>query len=138
LHAYTLPRVRPNSLLKELPDLALLARVKSLDAKRVRAALDQTFTFRKTHDLPATRPNPPATWAAPYAATAAEDQLLWPTLSDVTAAARAFLDLVLADAPTRRGTKTAGSGDRDDRRGPRRRTEVRARKVLWPPWTPHR
>jgi hypothetical protein len=35
LHAYTLPRARPNSRLKDLPDLALLASVKSLDAKQV-------------------------------------------------------------------------------------------------------
>jgi len=40
LHAYTLPRARPNSRLKDLPDLALLAGVKPLDSKRVRAALD--------------------------------------------------------------------------------------------------
>jgi hypothetical protein len=96
LHAYTLPRARPNSRLKDLPDLALLASVKSLDAKRVRAALDQTFGFRKTHNLPAILPDPPSTWAAPYAAMAAEDQLDWPTLAEVTAAARAFLDPVLA------------------------------------------
>ena len=98
LHAYTLPRARPNSRLKDLPDLALLASVQSLGATRVRAALNQTFSFRKTHDLPATLPDPPATWAAPYAAMAAEDQLAWPTLADVTAAARAFLDPVLAGA----------------------------------------
>jgi len=95
LHAYTLPRARPNSRLKDLPDLALLAGVKPLESKRVRAALEQTFGFRKTHDLPATLPEPPATWAAPYAAMAAEDQLEWATLADVTAAARAFLDPVL-------------------------------------------
>lgn len=95
LHAYTLPRARPNSRLKDLPDLALLAGVKPLESKRVRAALEQTFGFRKTHDLPAALPEPPATWAAPYAALAAEDQLEWPTLTVVTAAARAFLDPVL-------------------------------------------
>ena len=95
LHAYTLPRARPNSRLKDLPDLALLAGVKPLESKRVRAALEQTFGFRKTHDLPAALPEPPATWAAPYAAMAAEDQLEWATLADVTAAARAFLDPVL-------------------------------------------
>jgi Nucleotidyl transferase AbiEii toxin, Type IV TA system len=98
LHAYTLPRVRPNSRLKDLPDLALLASVKALDAKRVRAALDQTFTFRKTHDLPTTLPDPPVTWTAPYAAMAAEDQLAWSSLSAVTAAARGFLDPVLVSA----------------------------------------
>jgi hypothetical protein len=95
LHAYTLPRARPNSRLKDLPDLALLAGVKPLESKRVRAALEQTFGFRKTHDLPAALPQPPAIWAAPYAAMAAEDQLEWATLADVTAAARAFLDPVL-------------------------------------------
>ena len=95
LHAYTLPRARPNSRLKDLPDLALLAGVKPLDSKRVRAALEQTFGFRKTHDLPTALPEPPATWAAPYAAMAAEDQLAWSTLTDVIAAARAFLDPVL-------------------------------------------
>jgi hypothetical protein len=95
LHAYTLPRARPNSRLKDLPDLALLAGVKPLESKRVRAALEQTFGFRKTHDLPAALPQPPATWAAPYAAMAAEDQLDWPTLAVVTAAACTFLDPVL-------------------------------------------
>ncbi len=98
LHAYTLPRARPNSRLKDLPDLALLASVKSLDAKRLRAALDQTFSFRKTHEVPPALPDPPETWAAPYAALAAEDELEWPALGDVVAAARAFLDPVLADA----------------------------------------
>lgn len=71
----TLPRSRPNSRLKDLPDLALLAGVRLLEAERVRAALEQTFGFRKTHDLPTTVPAPPASWAAPYAALAAEDQL---------------------------------------------------------------
>ena len=44
-------------------------------------------------------PEPPATWVAPYAAMAAEDQLAWSTLTDVTAAARAFLDPVLGGSP---------------------------------------
>ena len=38
LHAYTLPRVRPNSRVKDLPDIALLATAQPLDATRVRAA----------------------------------------------------------------------------------------------------
>jgi hypothetical protein len=96
LHAYTLPRKRPNSRVKDLPDLALLASVKSLDAKRVRAALEQTFGFRKTHDLPVTLPEPPALWAGPYAAMAREDELRWPTLADITAATSAFLEPILA------------------------------------------
>ena len=98
LHAYTLPRARPNSRVKDLPDIALLASAQLIDAKRLRAALEQTFSFRKTHELPATLPEPPPTWLVPYAAMAREDQLTWPTLADVTAAAKSFLDPVLTGA----------------------------------------
>jgi hypothetical protein len=72
--------------------------VKALDGARVRAALEQTFTFRKTHALPAELPAPDAAWQAPYAAIAREDRLAWPTLADVTTAAKAFLDPILAGA----------------------------------------
>jgi hypothetical protein len=96
LHAYTMPRPRPNSRVKDLPDLALLASTKELDAKRLRAALEQTFTFRKTHALPSAVPAPLESWATPYAVMALEDQLPWATLPDVTTATKAFLDPVLA------------------------------------------
>lgn len=96
LHAYTMPRSRPNSRVKDLPDLALLATAQRVEAGRVRAAFEQTFGFRRTHDLPETLPAPAPAWAAPYAAMAREDQLAWPTLAEVTAAARAFVDPVLA------------------------------------------
>jgi nucleotidyltransferase AbiEii toxin of type IV toxin-antitoxin system len=96
LHAFTMPRARPNSRVKDLPDLALLASAGPLEAERLRAALEQTFTFRKTHTLPAALPAPPPAWAAPYAAMAREDRLAWPTLAVVAEAARSFLDPVLA------------------------------------------
>jgi len=98
LHAYTMPRKRPNSRVKDLPDLALLATAQQLHADRLRAALGQTFTFRKTHPLPAFVPAPLETWRAPYEAMAREDQLPWTTLEDVTKAAQAFLDPLLASA----------------------------------------
>lgn len=98
LHAYTMPRSRPNSRVKDLPDLALLGSAQPIDAKRLRAALEQTFAFRKTHDLPKRLPAPPTTWTLVYASMARDDQLLWGTLDDVTRAARAFLDPVLAGA----------------------------------------
>jgi hypothetical protein len=96
LHAYTMPRPRPNSRVKDLPDIALLAGAKPVDATRLRMALDQTFAFRKTHPLPSSLPSPIAAWEVPYAAMAREDNLAWPTLREVTAAAKAFLDPVLA------------------------------------------
>lgn len=51
LHAYTMPRSRPNSRVKDLPDLALLATAQPIEAGRLREALEQTFAFRKTHAL---------------------------------------------------------------------------------------
>jgi len=95
LHAYTMPRPRPNSRVKDLPDLALLGSTRPIEAKRLRAALEQTFTFRETHSLPSSMPRPLEAWRTPYAAMAREDELAWPTLDDVTMAARAFLDPVL-------------------------------------------
>jgi len=111
LHAYTMPRTRPNSRVKDLSDIALLATAQIIDAKRLREALDQTFGFRKTHSLPAVLPPPLAAWETPYAAMAREDQLAWPTLDKVTTAAKAFLDPVLTgnlDAAWNPGTWTWG------------------------------
>jgi hypothetical protein len=96
LHAYTMPRARPNSRVKDLPDLALLATARSLDAVRVRAAVEQTFAFRGTHAVPEHLPDPPASWEASYATLAKEDLLPWTTLAEVTEASRTFLDPMLA------------------------------------------
>ena len=95
LHAYTIPRERPNSRIKDLPDLALLGTVRPLEATRLRRAFAQTFDFRKTHALPESLPPPPPSWIAAYARLAEEDQLPWRTLEDVTVAAKTFLDPVL-------------------------------------------
>jgi hypothetical protein len=102
LHAYTLPRARPNTRVKDLPDLALLATAAPpdapLDAKRLRAAFAQTFNFRDTHPLPTSLPPPPVAWTAPYERLARDDGLPWATLDDVTKAAQTFLDPLLQGA----------------------------------------
>ena len=98
LHAYTMPRARTNSRVKDLPDLALLATVRELDASRLRAAFEQTFAFRKTHATPAAVPAPPASWVNVYAAMAIADELRWRTLDELLFAVRAFLDPPLAGA----------------------------------------
>lgn len=98
LHAYTLPRDRPNSRIKDLPDIALLGTIRSLQAARLRAAIEQTFSFRATHDRPKALPEPSPEWREPYASMAAEDSLPWPTLDDVFEAARAFVEPVLSEA----------------------------------------
>ena len=95
LHAYTVPRIRPNSRIKDLPDMALLASAGSLDASLLRAALKQTFEFRATHPLPDTIPRPPGFWDEPYQAMAFADELLWPKLGELHGVVAAFLEPVL-------------------------------------------
>lgn len=95
LHAFTLPRPLPNTRVRDLPDLALLATTGPLDAERLRRAIDRTFEYRNTHPVPPSLPPPPAFWEAPYAKMAANDALPWATLSEVTEATVAFLDPVL-------------------------------------------
>lgn len=95
LHALTMPRLRPNSRVRDLPDLALLATIGQIDGAALRRAIETTFAFRGTHPVPASIPSAPASWDAPYAAMAAEDELAWPTLAEVTLAVSRFLDPVL-------------------------------------------
>jgi hypothetical protein len=73
LHAYTLPRTSPNSRVRDLPDMALLATVADpLHGHRIAEAIQQTFGARKTHDPPGALPLPPDGWRVSYAALAAE------------------------------------------------------------------
>ena len=72
-HAYTRPRTdRPNSRVRDLVDLALLIHSGDLDPRRMQAALDKTFSGRKTHGLPVQVPDPPDNWAGPFQAMAGE------------------------------------------------------------------
>ncbi len=99
LHAYTVPRSRPNSRVKDLPDIALLASAGPLDGMNLRLAINRTFSFRNTHAVPASFPEPDAAWQKPYEAMARADQLPWITLSAATSAAKAFLNPILANDP---------------------------------------
>jgi hypothetical protein len=96
LHAYTLPRPRPNTRVKDLPDIALLGTMQPLNAERLRMALAQTFEFRGTHAVPSSVPDPPATWSTPYGELARENELAWTTLEELTTAVAAFINPVLA------------------------------------------
>ena len=96
LHAYTMPRKRPNTRVKDLPDIALLAGIQSLQAERLREALEQTFKHRATHPLPLALPDPPTNWSTSYQAMAREFELAWPTLDQLTTVVSTFLNPVLA------------------------------------------
>jgi hypothetical protein len=97
LHAFTLPRPLPNTRVRDLPDLALLATTGPIEAERLRRAIDRTFEFRNTHPVAPSLPPPPAFWEAPYAKMAATDALPWATLSEVAEATAAFLNPILGE-----------------------------------------
>jgi hypothetical protein len=98
LHAYTLPRHRPNSRVKDLPDLALLATARDINGAALRAAIDRTFEHRATHPVPDSVPAPSAAWEPVYARIASNDGLEWQTPEVVTGAVQSFLDPVLTGA----------------------------------------
>ena len=95
LHAYTRPPTRAgreNSRVRDLPDLALLASIRAIQAAGLRIALATTFAFRARHAVPGAFPSPPPRWSVPYGVIAEEHALPWSTLAEAHAAVAAFLD----------------------------------------------
>lgn len=98
LHAYTQPRPSPNSRVKDLPDLALLAETGPLQADVLRGAIAHVFMARSTHPVPLSLPAPSGAWGMPYARIAKQNALRWRSLVEVFDAAAAFIDPVLVGA----------------------------------------
>jgi hypothetical protein len=92
LHAYTLPRPSLNSRVKDLPDIAILASIGSMECEALRTGLERTFVHRATHALPSALPVPPREWNAPYERMAMMDNLRWKRLDEAHAAAASFID----------------------------------------------
>jgi hypothetical protein len=97
LHAYTLPRLRLNSRVKDLPDIALLASSRAIASSTLREALVATFDYRGSHPRPVRFVDPPREWIEPNSALAEADPLPWRGIDSLCTAVRGFLDPVLAD-----------------------------------------
>jgi hypothetical protein len=95
LHALTLPRSRPNSRVKDLPDLALLGSIRPIDDATLRATIKRTFADRGTHAAPSEIPDPPDHWEGHYRRMAEMDDLQWSDIAAVMGAVRQFLNPVL-------------------------------------------
>lgn len=103
LHAYTRTYAadKPSSRVKDLVDVVVIAQTMTIDAAKLRHALDEIFARRTTHPLPQAVPAPPADWASAWSRLVAE----LPVSTDLLAghaAASAFLDPVL-DGSVRAG-----------------------------------
>jgi hypothetical protein len=87
LHAYTRPRERPNSRVKDLVDMALLVKMGMLESPKLKEAIQMTFEQRGTHAIPIVFPDPPESWQQPYAQLAVECGLEWTINESVQAVA---------------------------------------------------
>ena len=92
LHAYTLPRSTPNSRVRDLVDLVLLAR-SNLDVGLLGVAIRATFDRRGTHTLPAELPPPAESWKAPFDALAGQCNLAVDLGGAFTHVARLFVQI---------------------------------------------
>jgi Nucleotidyl transferase AbiEii toxin, Type IV TA system len=104
VHAYTAtygPQEAQSTRIKDLIDILLIADLAPPHADRLLSSLTTTFSNRARQPLPAAFTPPPASWASPYARTAADIGLPVDLRIAHTEAA-AFLDPVLAGATTGR------------------------------------
>jgi hypothetical protein len=100
VHAYTRlhgATRRRSTRPKDLVDILLIAGDATVDARQLRRALEETFTARGTHTLPAALPSPPPEWAQPYTRLAQEVSVE-PELKAAHALAGRFLDPVLSSS----------------------------------------
>lgn len=72
LHAYTFPRARGNTRVKDLVDLVVIAGLEHVDGALLVAAVNATFDSRGTHPIPPNLPPPPADWATSFSRLARE------------------------------------------------------------------
>jgi predicted nucleotidyltransferase component of viral defense system len=73
IHAYTLPRGdKPNSRVKDLIDILLLMKMRTLNLGTLNMNLQKVFKIRNTHALPSQLPTPPLEWTQPYSNLAEE------------------------------------------------------------------
>ena len=70
VHAFTVPRLSPNSRVRDLVDMYLLITSGSLNAAACTEALRRTFERRGTHEVPKELALPPADWDRPFQALA--------------------------------------------------------------------
>lgn len=75
LHAYTLPRQRENTRVKDIVDMVLLVKMRALNLGTLKAALEIIFKVRATHSIPKKLDAPPKAWEIPYQRLAQECSL---------------------------------------------------------------
>lgn len=99
LHAWSLPRDRPNSRLRDLVDIGLFALEETFEAEALREAVVTTFRSRDTHEIPEELPEIPSFWHGRYDREKDEHPVPWDDLDTLTALVADFLEPIFADCP---------------------------------------
>lgn len=72
LHAYTLPRAKPNSRVQDLVDMVLLINMRKSDPQKIFPIIVNVFEKRATHPLPQKLERPPVEWEPRFKTMATE------------------------------------------------------------------
>lgn len=75
IHAYTLPRKRANTRVRDLVDMVLLLRAENMRREKTVEAVRAVFARRKTHPVPPVLVAPSPAWEGPYTVLARECDL---------------------------------------------------------------
>ncbi len=111
LHAYARDYgtdATPSSRSKDLVDIVLIKQASTLDADKLRTALESTFAKQGSQLLPPMLPQPPRSWATSYAQQAGDIGLL-SDLQDGFSQAATLLNPVLAGRATGQWDPTIGA-----------------------------
>ncbi|MGI8682803.1 MAG: nucleotidyl transferase AbiEii/AbiGii toxin family protein [Mycobacteriales bacterium] len=81
---------RPNTRVKDLPDLLLLIEDGVTPSAEMRSAVESVFAARGTHPVPNELPDPPAAWDRRYADLAADLDIRARTIDQAMETLRAF------------------------------------------------
>lgn len=70
VHAYTQPRQRPNTRVRDLVDMVLLMKTGKLGKEKLKKAMSATFRRRESHPVPTELKPPPGSWGTPFSSLA--------------------------------------------------------------------
>ena len=99
--ADTVPRIRANSRVKDLVDMALLIESGGMDKLRIMDALRLTLNRRESHELPADLRPPPAKWQIPFQALAEECKLPADAAEVFAGVSKYFQEVLNSSGPLR-------------------------------------
>lgn len=99
LHAWSQPRNKPNSRMKDIVDIGLFAAHEPFEFPPLRASIEATFAARDTHPIPRKTPDSPTDWRHRFNAIRERDGLQWSDFDELEALVQRFIRPVIDNEP---------------------------------------